>query len=73
MDQRACLRYRQLMERIEADEEYRFLQEQMRERQPEFMKVLDSLQPAQREIILDFLGICGEIGERRVEYACRLP
>ena len=73
MDQLAYLRYRQLMERIETDEEYQFLQEQMRQQQPEFMEVLGALQPGQREIILNFLGICGEIGERRVEYACQLP
>ena len=73
MDQRTYERYQQLMEQIEADPEYRFLQEQLREGQPEFGKVLESLQPAQREVLLNYMAICGEIGERRVEYACQLP
>ena len=73
MDKRAYLRYQQLNEQIESDGEYRFLQEQRLKQMPEFLEVLNRMPPAEQEIILNFLGICGEIGERRAEYACQLP
>ena len=73
MDKKACLRYQQLNDRIESDGEYRFLQEQRLKQMPEFMAVLNRMPGAEQEIILEYLGICGEIGERRVEFACLLP
>ena len=73
MDERAYLRYQQLNDRIESDGEYRFLQAQRLNQMTAFMAVLERMPTAEQEIVLEYLGICGEIGERRVEVACLLP
>ncbi len=38
-----------------------------------FYAVLGILTEGQREAILEYIGICGEIGERETEIACFLP
>ena len=63
-------RYLRLRKELEADEEYRFLQEQRRIQEAEFLRVLESMTRSDREIVCGFLGICEEMGIRELELAC---
>lgn len=67
------IRFVKLQKELETDPEYRLLDRRRKDMEKDFFAVLGSLAEGQREAILEYIGICGELGERETEIACFLP
>ena len=67
------IRFVKLQKELETDPEYRLLEDRRKDMEKDFFAVLGSLTEGQREAILEYIGICGELGERETEIACFLP
>ena len=70
---KSYMRYKQLQTALETDQEYLYLHRVRLSMEPDFLDLLQKLPPEHGDLIREYLAVCGEIGERRVEYACQLP
>ena len=73
MPDKSYIRYRQLQAELETDEEYLYLHRCRLTIEPGFLELLRKLPANRAELIREYLGICGEIGQRETELACFLP
>ena len=73
MSKIAYERYKWIERQLETDEEYRMLLVRLRENEPAFHAALNALNQAQREAIIEHMGICAELAERTTEIACFGP
>ncbi len=73
MSETAYNRYSAICAALDTDEEYLALKAHFGENEPCFLTVMESLSPRHRDIIMQHIGICGELHERIVEIACFLP
>ena len=65
-----CRRYLQLQAMLEADEEYISLTDRREAILPALMAALDALPEAQRDAVIEYLGLCAELENRTMELAC---
>ena len=73
MERDSYLRYELLQKELETDGTYLYLHELRLSMEPEFLELMRTLPEEQAELIREYLGICGEIGQRETELACCLP
>lgn len=70
MCREAIDKYLELQEKIGADKEYDNLIQEYRAKNAEFLAVLEDLDPQQRQMIEDYLGICVELHTKMLLLAC---
>jgi hypothetical protein len=70
MKQNDIQKYLQLQEQLMTDEVYGFLLQKYRAKNAEFLAVLEELDPQQRQMIEDYLGICVELHTNMLLLAC---
>ena len=73
MGNKAYERYKWIEEQLESDPEYLVLMRRLRENEPAFHAAMEALSPAQREAIVEHMGICAELAERTTEICCFMP
>ena len=73
MERDSYLRYELLQKELETDGTYLYLHGLRLSMEPEFLELMRTLPEEQAELIREYLGICGEIGQRETELACCLP
>ena len=66
-------RYVNIQQELQTDEEYLYLMDRLRQAQPEFQTVMDSLTQEHREAVYEYLGILGELSHRTMEIGCYVP
>lgn len=70
MIESAYKRYCAVCEARRTDPEYLALEARLKEHEPRFQGVTQCLTPQQQEVIIEYIGLCGELGERAIEIAC---
>ena len=66
-------RYLWLNGQLETDPEYLALMERLREKEPAFLAVVEALSSEDRDVVMEYLGVCGELVERMRELCCVMP
>lgn len=66
-------RYKWMEKQLETDSEYQHLMQCLREHTSAFHAVLESLTEAQKQDIIEYIGLCSELAERSTEIACCAP
>ncbi len=69
----AYTRFVRLQRELEADPEYALLERRRNALEPRFLAVLGTLPEEHRAVVMEYLGICAELGERETEIVCFLP
>lgn len=67
---KAYRRYLQLQTMLEADDEYVSLMGRREAKLPAMKAALETLPEAQRESVIEYLGLCAELENRAMEIAC---
>ena len=70
MSKAAYERYKWVEKQLETDEEYQMLLARLRENESAFHGALNALNQAQREAVIEHMGICAELAERTTEICC---
>lgn len=70
MLERAVRRYDQMRKELETDPEYQALAGELRELEPHFQAAVAMLPQEHRDMIMEFIGVYGEMAERETEIAC---
>lgn len=70
MNQNDVQKYLQLQEQLMTDDGYGCLLQEYREKNAEFLAVLEGLAPQQRQTIEDYLGVCAELHTKLLLLAC---
>lgn len=64
-------KYLDLQEQLMQDSEYGGLLGEYRRQNGAFLAVLEQLDPRQRQVVEDYLGICAELHTKMLLLACR--
>ena len=73
MLEQAYKRYEYIRKAQESDSEFLALRQRFLAQEPVFRTLMEGLQPEQREVITEYLGILAELEERVMELACFAP
>ena len=72
MDQTMTERLVDVYEQAGKDVEYRQLLEEYRVREQQLLEQLEVMNASQRDAVLDYLGLTGEMHRKLLELACKL-
>ena len=72
MDQTMTERLVDVYEQAGKDVEYRQLLEEYRVREQQLLEQLEVMNASQRDAVLDYLGLAGEMHRKLLELACKL-
>lgn len=73
MLKRAVRRYDLMRKELETDLEYQALARELQELEPHFQAAVDMLPQEHRDVIMEYIGVYGEMAERETELACYVP
>lgn len=72
MDSDITKRFISVEELARQDNDYRLLLEEYRLRNTQLLSQLETMNDRQRDAVLDYLGLAGEMHRKMLEFACRL-
>ena len=70
MDQKIVGRLSAVYEQARQDVEYRQLLDEYRVRERQLMEALETMNENQRDAVLDYLGLAGEMHRKLLAFAC---